>query len=204
MFLLIPFAIFLVSIVLIIGIIARKFVYLKKLTPEIVGANEENFWAEFFPELSAEIKKINLREYQVSFLAEFEKFLRRLRLISMKIDAFTNSLIHNVRKTTAEHEEILSSRAEIKEIEEPIITPDVQKELKEEEQRLIIEIAKAPKNAKLYKEIGNIYMKTGDNPDAMEAFKKAFELDPEDTESRTKLDKVLARLYKAGEIKPRE
>lgn len=195
MFFLIPFAIFLISAALTAGIIARKFVYLKKLTPEAINSsNEGGFWSELLPELSVKIKKINLREYQVKFLAEFEKFLRKLRLISLRIDTLTNRLIHHVRKTTVAHEEILSTESIAKEAEPALVTG--KKDLKEEEQKLIIEIAKTPKNAKLYKELGNIYMKTGDNQDAMEAFKKAFELDPEDVESKNKLDKVLARLSK--------
>lgn len=199
MFLLIPFAIFLISVGLILGIVARKFVYLKKLTPEVIsGSDEGGFWSEFFPELSAKIKEIKFREYQVGFLAEFEKFLRKLRLISLKIDTFTDRLIHHVRKTTVANEEILNTELLAKENE---VTPEAgKKDLKEEEQKLIIQIAKTPKDAKLYKELGNIYMKTGDNQDAMEAFKKAFELDPEDIESKVKLDKVLARLYKSGEL----
>ncbi len=202
MFFFIPFSIFLVSLFLTVWIVVRKFVYLRKLTPEVLessAAVQENFWAEFFPELTDYLKKVKVREYGVIFLAEFEKFLRRLRLISLKIDTLTNRLIHKVRKTTVHHEGILTKEAEAENgrgAETPVQTGKEakKKDLKEEEQRLIIEIAKNPKDAGLYKELGRIYMKTGEWHDAAESFKKALELNPEDNEAKTKLEKLMPKV----------
>lgn len=205
-FFLIPFGIFFASLLVIVWIVARKFVYLKKLTPETVESPafiQESFWLELFPELTGCLKKIKLREYGVAILAEFEKFLRKLRLISLKIDALTNRLIHKVRKSTVYHEEILSRKTET---DDETQTREVnanngskKNNFKEEEQQLIIEIAKNPKDAELYKKLGRIYLKTGEGGDAFESFKKALELNPEDREVKAKLEKIAAKLGKLPE-----
>src|SRR2546423_870311 len=101
MFFFIPFFIFLVSIVAIIWLISRKFVYLKKLTPEAVDnsdANHGNFLFDLFPEIVSYFNKNSFAELKLNSLAQFEKFLRRLRLLSLRLDSLTNSLIHRVRK----------------------------------------------------------------------------------------------------------
>jgi len=194
MYLLIPLIIFLTSLLLIVWVVARKFVYLRKLTPEVLEGStaQEGFWSELFPELAVSLSKVKIREYGVTFLAEFEKFLRKLRLVSLKIDTLTNRLIHKVRKTTVHHEEVLSKRAEMEE-KSLAEANGGKKDLKEEEQELIIEIAKNPKDVGLYKKLGRIYLKTGESGDAYESFKKAVELDPEDSEARAELEELVPR-----------
>lgn len=206
MFIILPLAIFLISIAAIFWLAARKFVYLKKLAPGVIDnldMVQENFWAEFFPEAAQHLKMAKLREYGAAILAEFEKFLRRLRLISLRIDTFMSQLVHRVRKSNARREETLvretESEAE-KDIGRPVRTGDAKKQdLKEEEQRLIIEIAKNPKDAELYKRLGQVYLKTGESGDAFESFKKALELNPEDGEVKAKLEKIAAKLRKLPE-----
>ena len=193
------------STITLVYIVMRKFTYLKKLTPEAFGASEaeDGFWAELFPEIAAYFKKINLREHRINFLADFEKTLRRLRLVSLKVDTLTNRLIHSVRKSATHHEGILSQEKEYKEEQEAKVfvtkKPVTKMDLKAEEQRLIIEIAKNPKDATLYRELGNIYMKTGEINDAWESFKKALELEPTDEESKGKLEKLSKKLEKLSQ-----
>lgn len=198
LFFLIPLCIFLISLSLIVWVIARKFVYLRKLVPEALDGSatvQESFWTELFPELAGYLKKIKIREYGVAFLAEFEKFLRKLRLISLKIDTITNQLIHKVRKTTVYHEEVLSKKAEIEEEKASARANGTgRKDWKEEEQELIIEIAKNPKDAELYKKLGRIYLRTGEDKDAHESFKKALELNPDDTEAKARLEKLMPKV----------
>lgn len=205
MYLILPLSIFVVSIVMIAVIVRRKFVYLKKLTPEMVEAtmgSPESFWIELFPEAVVLIKRINLRAFGVESLNEFEKLLRKLRLISLKIDTITNKLIHRVRKETKQQEEILVKEAKIEEekksngdvsdiIEELGSSYD---DLKQKEQLLIIEIAKNPKDAQLYRELGNIYMRIGDWDDAKQSFGKVLEYDSSDDVTKRKLGRVLAKL----------
>ncbi|MEX1064267.1 MAG: tetratricopeptide repeat protein [Candidatus Paceibacterota bacterium] len=204
MFFIIPLGISLASLVLIVFIVSRKFTYLKRLSPEAIessGSVQGGFWEELFPELSDKLKQIKIREYRVNFLEEFEKFLRRLRLISLRIDTLTNRMIHSVRKSTLYHEELLSKESDIEGTQE--VKPSVVKrgfkkkeEYKKDEQQLIIEIAKDPKNPVLYKKLGQIYAMTGENEDAYQSFKKALELDPEDEDIKMRLDKVTAKLDK--------
>ncbi len=204
MFFFIPFGIFLASLVLIAVIVVRKFTYLKRLSPEAIENSntvQGGFWEELFPELSDKLKQIKLREYRVNFLEEFEKFLRRLRLISLRIDSLTNKMIHSVRKSTLYHEEILSRESDIEGTQEvkPAVTKrgfKKREEYKKDEQQLIIEIAKDPKNPVLYKKLGQIYVLTGENEDAYHSFKKALELNPEDEDIKMRLDKVTAKLDK--------
>jgi tetratricopeptide (TPR) repeat protein len=200
MFFIIPLVVFIGSLTGIFWIIARKFVYLKKLTPEILTGSEQNeksFWAEFFPEIAQRISRLSLHEYRVNFLAEFEKILRKLRLLSLRIDTFTNSLIHRVRKTVVEHEELISGEIALQgaqEIESQNASNGANKDPREEEQKLIIEIARNPKDSKLYKKLGNIYLKIGEWNDAYESFKKALELDPTDDVIRNKLEKLTKKI----------
>ena len=203
MFFFIPLGIVGLTIVLIGWVVARKFVYLKKLTPQAGGSSptgEVGFWAELYPEIDQWLKRINLRAYGLNFLNEFEKFLRRLRLLSLKIDTQTNKLISRVRTSSKKHEEILELAAEKAEekseetvINEEEIEAGSETELKQQEQSLIIEIAKNPKDARLYRELGIVYMRLEEWHDARLSFEKAIELDPEDEISKRKLGRVLAK-----------
>ena len=207
MYLIIPLGIFFGAIITIFWIISRKFVYLKKLTPEAVenvfesNGNHSSFFAELFPEMTIFFKRVNLRAYGVDILTEFEKLLRKLRLISLKIDGLTNRLIYRVRRSTKKHEQILIKEAELEEeklsdFEYNDLGSDV--DLKEKEQLLIIEIAKNPKDARLYNELGNLYMRTGEYEDAKNSFEKILELEPENEAIHRKLARVLSKLEAAA------
>ncbi|MBI4160402.1 MAG: tetratricopeptide repeat protein [Candidatus Yanofskybacteria bacterium] len=203
MFLIIPLAIFLASIFALVWLISRKFVYLKKLSPEVIEnsmSNGQGFWSEFFPGFANKFDKDRWQKHKMSFLAEFEKFLRRLRLVSLKIDIFTNKLINRTRRSLIDHEKSVNGSIDsvqtALETKSDLVVIDKAKALKEEEQALIIEIAKNPNDPELYKELGKIYIKTGEMIDAVESFKKALELDPGDDGIRAKLEKAEKRLGK--------
>lgn len=206
MFFLIPFSIFLAASAAIIWVISRKFVYLKKLAPgtlEETVSTEKNFWAELYPEIAAYLKRVNLRAYGVNALNEFEKFLRKMRLMSMRVDDLTNRLIRRVRKSSQKHGEILEKKAAAEEEkqaeEENLELEDLgnsQEELKQKEQLLIIEIAKNPKDAQLYKELGTVYMRLENWEDARQSFEKVLELEPGDETTRRKLGRVLGKIGK--------
>lgn len=202
MFFIIPFGIFVVSVAAISWIISRKFVYLKKLAPEVVESSvpgEESFWAEFFPGLAARFNSSNVRQFRLNLLAEFEKFLRKLRLLSLKLDTATNHLIHRVRKSVVHHEGMLNGEAAAQaeqEMAADAASGHNKTDPREEEQRLIIEIAKNPKDVQLYKKLGNIYVKIEEWHDAAESFKKVVELEPEDETTRNKLARLLKKLEK--------
>jgi len=202
MYLTIPLGIFAVSILAIVWIVARKFVYLKKLAPEALKMNSDDigFWNEMFPEISDFLKKANFRQYGVKILSELEKSLRKFRLAFSKIDTLTNRLIGRVRRSTKQQVAIIDSiNREAEETKPPEIDPfdlggSTSEELKQKEQYLIIEIAKNPKDGLLYKELGSLYMRTGELNDAKESFEKGIELGIDDDVIKRKLGRVIAKL----------
>ena len=66
--------------------------------------------------------------------------------------------------------------------------------LKNEEERLIIEIAQNPKNAALYESLGDLYIEMSNFNDAKESFEAAIELNPQDESIKQKLSSVLEKL----------
>jgi len=71
-------------------------------------------------------------------------------------------------------------------------------ELRKEEQKLILAIAKAPKDPSLYKLLGDIYFQLGQMEDSKESYEYALRLDPQDYILKTKLAKVLRNLDEIG------
>ncbi len=192
MYILIPSIILVASLVGIAVIIGRKFVYLKKLTPEAINnppATLATFWRGFFSEIVSWYAKINLREYRVKFMAESEKLLRRFRLLFLKIEGLMHRLINRLRRSTKRHEAILVKEEAEAKIEEAIASAPVVSAIdpKEEEQHLIMEIAKNPKDATLYQKLGDIYLKTGEKDNARMSFITVLDLDPENWYAKKKL-----------------
>lgn len=188
---------------LVVGIatvIWRKLSYLKKLP---VDSNQPlaNYWlSDFFPELRHYWKELDLRSYQVYFLRETEKFLRRLRLLSLKLESFSNSLLNKIKSSghylnhqngQNKKEEPVKFPAEILPVS-PAIKNGVN--YKQEEQTLILEIARDPKNAALYRRLAEIYFRLKNFTDAKESLETALKLDPEDETTKEKLEKAKAML----------
>lgn len=194
MFFLVPLIIVLFSLSGIFFIAWRKFPYLKKISTP-VSATVENygfleFVHDFFPEIFYQFRKIDLNSYKTSFLKEFEKFLRRMRVLSLKIDRLTNSLLAKIRVENLKNGQSVSGEFK----EEPKTSPISQEskfvQLKKEEQSLIIEIAKNPKNPDLYKKLAEVYIVLKNSSDARESLKAALELNPEDQQTKEKLEAV--------------
>ncbi len=173
---LIPIAVFIAALIAIGAIVGRKFVYLKKLTPEAISNPSPTlatFWADWVPEIVVFFKSIRWREHRLTIIGESEKLLRRIRLMFLKVDTVTHQLINRLRRSTKRHEEILVEEILVK--EEPVM---VVLDPKEEEQHLIMEIAKNPKDPGLYRKLGDVYLKTGEKENARLSFKTVLDLDP--------------------------
>lgn len=180
MFFLIPLTLILVSAVGIFLIVWRKMPYLKKLSAADVQS-EQSLWSDLFPELANGLNgtSTRLQHYRGVWLLELEKFLRRLRVMSMKMDRTSDSLIKKIRNVTErKHEHHADPILEAKEIPKGNTVEDT----KREEQRLIIEIAKNPKNSSLYEVLGDLYMKMSNFADAKESYEAAIELNPANEE----------------------
>ena len=194
MYLLIPIAIFVLALGGALYIAVRKFVYLRKLSPEAISnppTTARMFWSEMFPEIAAWFGAINWREYRVKITDESEKIVRRVRLVFLKIEGFTHNLSMRLRRSKKHHEAILVKAEQEQEmIEEAVIPIAPALDPKEEEQHLIMEIAKNPKDPLLYLRLGDVYMKVGDKDNARLSFETVLQLDPENWYAKKRLTEL--------------
>ncbi|MBI2674174.1 MAG: hypothetical protein HYX22_00315 [Candidatus Yanofskybacteria bacterium] len=148
---------------------------------------------DFCPEIWNWAKGIKVKEYKEMWLIETEKLLRKFRLVSMKMDRFSDSLIKKIRKRTyrpaAEFDSSVEPQGQAS-TKDNVGTGT----LKKDEQRLIIEIAKNPKDAVLYEELGDLYAKMGGYRDAKESYEAAIELNSNNEELKKKLSQALEKL----------
>lgn len=196
MFILIPLTLILASVVGISIIIFRKMPYLNKLTPET------HVWGDvltdLLPELSEGFKSLKLKEYGNSWLVELEKFLRRLRVVSLKMDRISDSWIKKIRKGNISRttNSVISEKQEaeapvMKSQSAPVITME---DMKRDEQKLIIEIAKNPKDSRLYEVLGDLYVSMNNLSDAKESYEAAIELSPSSEILQKKYSQVLKKM----------
>lgn len=182
-------------------IVWRKLPYLEKLakSENSDGVYLENNWSNFFYDLCPEVwdwaTNINIKEYKEMWLVETEKLLRRLRVASLKMDRFSDSLIKKIRRRVySGNGSTFAPVEESRKRQNEEIKKDGKAEFKKNEQKLIIEIAKNPKNAVLYEELGDLYTKTGDYLDAKESYEAATELSPQSESLKQKLSFSLEKL----------
>lgn len=215
MYLLIPLLLFAGSLGAVGFIVWRKMPYVKKLASargsdgSATVSNKDfflNLFSGLWPEMISFFKGIEFNKHKDAWLTEAEKLLRRLRLLSLRMDRFSNTLIHKIRNVTREsvkeekvlpaesphissaHSDFMASSVKV------IENKDNVDAWKKEEQRLIIEIAKNPKNSKLYADLGDLYIKMGDLSDAKESLEAAMELDPSNEELKIKHSRVVEKL----------
>lgn len=211
MFILTPLLLILASLVGIFVIVYRKKPYLKKLLASgngrEISLNAEvafgpsfswkKYGAEFFPEIKVFFERMKLQEYTAMWLIEVEKLLRKIRLFFLRIDGVSDILIKKIRRihlngqsAQSSPEDNLSGSAQEAERQETI-SPAF---LKNEEERLIIEIAKNPKDYHLYEVLGDLYLEMANLRDAKESYEAALELDTNNEEIKKKLSRALEKL----------
>ena len=220
MFILAPLLLIIFSLVGALVIVLRKKSYLDKLYTLNVAGNGgdfsvispvfswKNYLEEFFPELKAAIDRLELNKYKGHWLVEAEKFLRRTRVISLRIDRWSDSIIKKIRKIHVNNSlngsdkesssselsgqaEVINPVNSVNSVEDRSVSHTF---LKNEEQRLIIEIAKSPKDTKLYEALGDIYIEMEGWSDAKESYEAAIELNPQDETLKQKLSSALERM----------
>lgn len=206
MFILIPLILILASVGGILFIVSRKLPHLKKLAEaeSSNGVPTENGWYALVYDLCPEVwdwtKSIKVKEYKEVWFIETEKLLRRLRLVSLKMDRFSDSLIKKIRSRTYSNGGLTYTGNDERNNGQAPSDLEAEKNEKEEfkkaEQKLILEIAKNPKSTVLYEELGNLYAKMGDYRDAKESYEAAIELNPNNEELKKKLSFALEKLNK--------
>lgn len=192
MYTIISIGIFVLAIAGILYVVLRKFVYLRKLSPDAISdppATASSFWSGMFPEVATLFGRINWREYRVKITSEFEKAVRWFRLIFLKIESLAHNLGMRLRRSKKHHEAILV-KEEQEMVEESVMAIATPLDPKEEEQYLIMEIAKNPKDPLLYLRLGDVYVKTGDNDNARLSFETVLQLDPENWYAKKKVKEL--------------
>ena len=209
MFLFIPLILILASAGGILFIVWRKLPRLEELAErpvaDVDGAlsrRDDSPFLIFFYDLCPEVwnwaRSIKVKEYKEKWLVETEKLLRRLRLVSLKMDRFSDSLIKKIRSKNYSNGSQTYTESDTGKHEESRPNEEIKsnerEEFKKSEQRLIIEIAKNPKNMAFYEELGDLYSEAGEYKDAKESYEAAIELNSNDEELKKKHSQVLEKL----------
>lgn len=217
MFILAPLLLIFISVIGISVIVLRKKSYLNKIySLNTAGSNGSydnsgfswaSFFADFLPEFKVISDRIEISRYKAHWLVETEKFLRRARVVFLRIDRISDGMITKVRKIHVNQKlnglakkDIAAVAAAIK-IEHKAQVVDIKLAgsismpfLKNEEERLIIEIAKNPKNSILYEQLGDVYTEMTNFTDAKESYEAAIELNSQNESLKQKLSSALAKL----------
>ena len=208
MFLLIPFLFLVFSTIGIAAIILRKKSYLNKLsTLNNNGTSEgaisafswKTYGTDFFPEIKILIDRIEFSKYRAHWLIEMEKFLRKARVLSLRMDRASDALIKKIRRIHLNDKLNGHASSEPEVVENQTTNMDGSTTmsttfLKNEEERLIIEIAKNPKDGKLYEQLGDLYVEMNNFVDGKESYEAAIELNSQDESLKQKLSSVLQKM----------
>lgn len=143
----------------------------------------EDLWRLISPEFFSVWDSIDFQGFKRNALADYEKFLRRVRILSLRTDNFVNRLLEKRQKRAAKPE-----FAEPDDFGEE--TRSASAYFKTKENNIIAEIAKNPKDKNLYKVLGAFYFENKLYGDAKEVFNVVLELDPNDLEVKELLEKI--------------
>ena len=208
MFLLIPFLFLIFSTIGVAVIVFRKKSYLNKLSilntngsgeNAVLGFSWKTYGTDFFPEIKVLIDKIEFTKYRAHWLVEVEKFLRKARVLSLRMDRVSDLMIKKIRRIHLNDKLNGHTSSEHEVVENPITgmagsTTMSTTFLKNEEERLIIEIAKNPKDGKLYEQLGDLYVEMNNFIDAKESYEAAIELSPQNIHLKEKLSSALEKI----------
>ena len=196
MFLIIPLSLALVALIGITVVVWRKMPYLRKLAPESHPAGE-TVLHDYAPEFVQWVASVPWRRFVHNVLVEFEKVLRKGRLLMSSLDRMSDKVIRKVRvvhlATAKKEEAMIAQRQEevAKQAEEPDeIDMEDPEQLRQEEQRLIVAIAQSPKDVELYTRLARVYLKLGAYGDAVEALEAVLKLNPDDEATVKRLERA--------------
>ncbi|MEK7579636.1 MAG: tetratricopeptide repeat protein [Patescibacteria group bacterium] len=183
MFLLIPLILFASGAAGLGYILWPKIKEIKKKEdlPEI----EEDIWHLLVPEFFDIWNKIDFHGFKKNASTDYEKFLRRVRILSLKTDNFVNKLLEN-RQAKPVKPEFKEKNEDLAEESKASLSY-----FKTKESALIADIAMNPKDKNLYKALAILYFENQMYQDAKEVFDVVLELDPNDEESKKALEKII-------------
>lgn len=220
MFDLLPQLIIVASIAGIIAIIVRKLPTLSSIPDDmkiadINGKSEKFKVPGFLHKLWLKIKSFKYSEHFHKLLDITEKFLRKLKVMFLKIENKTSDWAEALRKHSqnfkirregieievkSADESANSSFVSLKKSEsrssankEDKDTSPADKELNALEEKYISEITKNPRNTEAYRRLGDLYIKKNNISDARETFRQILRLNPSDKDAGLKLMKLRVR-----------
>lgn len=185
MFFILPLSLALASLIGIIVVVYRKMPYLRKLSPEAHPAGQ-TVLHDYAPELIDWAASVPWRRFLHNMLVEFEKLLRKGRLLMSSLDRVSDRVIRKVRtvhqETAKQQEAIVAQREEAAQQAEESdeIDMDDPEQLRQEEQRLIVAIAQNPKDSDQIIRLARVYMRLRAFGDAVEALEAALKFRPDD------------------------
>lgn len=182
--------IFLLSLLGISLIVAHKIPILMKIPrqPEVVFVPQPFFKKLFHFRIS---------KYFILLINLIEKALRKLKIIFLKIDNFIAQWIQKAREKsqvwTIRYQAWLAQKkmwmVKVKYQEKEELSVG---DFKAEEQAYIKLLAQDPKNAEIYRKLGNLYLVQKNYQDAAQAFQQVLKLKPQDKRAMAKLEKIQA------------
>lgn len=152
----------------------------KENLPEVKDDFSHSIFPEFFAFLNSAGSRWSI--FRSNAAADYEKLLRRVKILSLKTHNLTDKLLEKKQKNGK------AAGAEFEASKEQ--TVNIQ--FKTKENNLIIEIAKNPKDKNLYKTLGALYFENQMYGDAQDVYNVVLELDPNDLEAKEKLEKLVS------------
>lgn len=145
---------------------------------------KENFWDLMFPELTHFLNsaRSKFKVFKDNAAVDYEKFLRRVRILSLKTDNFVNKLLEKRQKNGV--------KSEFKEVKNDSSNRIINASFKIKENNLIAEIARNPKDKNLYKALAVFYTENQMHDDAEEVYNVVLELDQNDSEAKKYLEEI--------------
>ena len=204
MFISIPLFIIVAAFLVLAFIVWRKWPFLKKLEPDAHTVGD-SFVHDLAPEAVQRARAVHWRAFWNQMLQIIDEALHGIRAAFHAIGQASDRLrtsIQSVKHSIPEPQPV-TSRPEPEQnkvaVPAPIDEAERKRLLKEEEQRLILDIAQDPKNVNLYVALGKVYTKLDNFADAAESFKTASKLDPDDDAIKERLKRAQERLEREEE-----
>ena len=215
MFLFIPLALIVAACAAVIVVAWRKWPYVQRLSPD---SHElpVNAFAGFFPEVRHAMHRIASRQWRDALYDGLIKVLQAIRNLFSRIDTATTRLVARIRTKPAvapQPAQVQPARP-LSSPPETLASPGIGirdihvksspaksgrvSYLKREEQRLIIEIARKPKDGSLYEKLGDTYIKMGEFSDARESFRMAKKFQSDSKRIDMKLSFVAEKLQESS------
>jgi tetratricopeptide (TPR) repeat protein len=137
--------------------------------------------------------KIAHPNYWLVSLTWLEKFLRKIRIVFLKLDNFCISLIASSRQRSKElaiKSKVWVSERRMIKIEKLKLLADLRRTNEEKEEMLLSILKQNPKDIKAYKEIGTLYLEQENYQDAKSAFEEVLKINPDDEIAAEKIGEI--------------